>query len=134
MRLVGAALMVLALTLVAAGCGENPAPERPTYARDIKPLLEARCIRCHGAGGALNNDPDHGGAFPGAPTHGDFTRLDDDPKGMHGLLYYTSAGTGGAAQMKSWVVTIGMPPPPSDRLTDRETTILLDWANAPLLQ
>ncbi|HVX93675.1 MAG TPA: hypothetical protein VHK47_02100 [Polyangia bacterium] len=134
MKLVGAmASLVLSLACAAAGCGENPAPEWPTYASDIKPLMEAHCIRCHGAGGTLNDDPEITGLVKGAPTHGDFTKLDDDPKGTHGLLFYTSAGTGGAAQMKTYL-TIGMPPPPSDPLTDRERTMLLDWASTPLLQ
>ena len=33
-------------------------PARPTYKNDIAPLMEAHCIRCHGAGGTLNADPD----------------------------------------------------------------------------
>jgi hypothetical protein len=36
------------LALVASGCGEPPAV---TYYRDVKPLLDDRCMRCHTAGG-----------------------------------------------------------------------------------
>jgi hypothetical protein len=47
----GVALAALAL----AGC-EKPVPAMPTYSRDVLPIFEAHCMRCHGAGGTLNAD------------------------------------------------------------------------------
>jgi hypothetical protein len=127
-RLLAAALAGCLFAVV--GCGENPVPERPTYSRDVKPLVEARCIRCHGAGGTLNQDPDipDASAWKGAPTNGDFTSLADDAAGKHGLAYYTT--TGGFILFKGFLQT--MPPPPADPLSERDMTILLRWAQNPL--
>jgi hypothetical protein len=49
--LAGVALAALAL----AAC-EKPVPAMPTYTADVQPILEAHCVRCHGAGGTLNAD------------------------------------------------------------------------------
>ncbi|HEV3031119.1 MAG TPA: hypothetical protein VG319_05715 [Polyangia bacterium] len=116
-----------------AGCG-NAVPDRPSYERDIKPLMEAHCIRCHGAGGTLNADPDiaANAKFHGAPTNGDFTTL-DDVNGHFGLLHYTDMGAGTAVVLKSFVDTLGpMPLPPADPLTSYEHELLFTWAHTPL--
>jgi hypothetical protein len=42
--------------LVLSGC-EKPVPETPRFETDIKPIFDAHCVRCHGAGGTLNADP-----------------------------------------------------------------------------
>ena len=123
--LVGATILV-----VGASCGENPVPENVSYMRDIKPLMEAHCIRCHGAGGSLNKDPDipdSGMVLQGAPTNGYFTQLADLSPTQYGLMHYT--GTTGSAIMGIYLPQ--MPPPPGERLTDRETTMLTRWENHP---
>jgi hypothetical protein len=59
MRPFGFALVASGLSVlvaVAAGC-EEPIPAHPTYDIEVKPLFEAHCVRCHGAGGTLNGDP-----------------------------------------------------------------------------
>jgi mono/diheme cytochrome c family protein len=114
----------------AAGCGENPIPDRPTYERDIKPLMEANCIRCHGAGGMLNADPDIMKIQNSmAPTMSDFTQL-NDVNGKFGLLHYTAANPqGGVALMQAFLGM--MPPPPSDRLAPWEHDLLIKWVNNP---
>ena len=76
------ALAGLAAVLGGAGCVESSGDEpiNPTYSHQIKPLMEAHCIRCHGAGGTLNLDPDipdAEGVLQGAPIRGDFTMLND---------------------------------------------------------
>jgi hypothetical protein len=52
---------LLAAAVAGAGCNLEPSvPDQPGYEADIKPILEARCIRCHGV-------PQVGGAsaYPG---------------------------------------------------------------------
>jgi hypothetical protein len=119
-----------------AGCG-NPVPDRPSYALDIKPLMEARCIRCHGGGGTLNADPDipTTSKSKGAPINGDFTMPVENVNGHFGLLHYTAMGMGGVAALKIYVEgPLGpMPPPPADRLTSYEHDLLFAWAANPLL-
>lgn len=112
------------------GCGEEEVPVRPTYSRDIAPLMEAHCIRCHGAGGTLNADPDipANAKFTGPPTNGDFTSLNDNGN-VNGLLHYTGAGI---AILKLYVDSGPMPLPPANPLTDREHDLLMTWAANPL--
>jgi len=112
------------------GCGQNEIPAFPTYTRDIKPLMEARCIRCHGAGGTLNADPDSvkvAGTFTVA-MNGYFTALADPGPMMHGLAYYTTP-----AGLPTWTAFFPqMPPAPAPPLTDREFEILTTWIAHPL--
>jgi hypothetical protein len=120
-----------------AGCGEEPVPLNPSYSVDIKPLMGARCIRCHGAGGTLNVDPDSllkGKTVPKAPNLADFTKLEDTPGGPKGLLSFTSAVPGGDATMMLFVRTGPMPPPPAPHLTEREFEMLERWVKNPILQ
>ncbi|HEY2731156.1 MAG TPA: hypothetical protein VGK52_14535 [Polyangia bacterium] len=42
--------------LALAACQE-PVPKTPTFEVDVKPIFQANCVRCHGAGGTLNADP-----------------------------------------------------------------------------
>jgi hypothetical protein len=113
----------VALAGVVAGCGENPVPDNPTYSRNIKPLLEAHCTRCHGAGGMKNADPYIGPVTPpGAMTatittpHSDFTKMAD-------LMLWSGA-------FSMWL-DAPMPPPPADPLTGWERELLLKWCAAP---
>ena len=40
---------LLAAALAGVGCNLEPGvPGQPSYETDVKPILEARCIRCHG--------------------------------------------------------------------------------------
>jgi hypothetical protein len=139
MKAIGAAVS-LVLSLAAAGCGENPVPTLPTYEHDIKPLMEAECIRCHGAGGTMNADPEipSTNRLKGAPLFGDFTHLHDrkvspgagqEDVTVVGLLHYT--GASGLASMKLYLAA-PMPPPPADPLTDWQRKLLLTWAENPI--
>ncbi len=133
------ALVVLALGGL-VGCGENDIPENPGWARDIQPLMDAHCVRCHGGGGTLNGDPDvppgslhagtvaipcapvaNGGAYTCAPLGGNFTS-------QAGLMPYVAQG---AMQLQGYL-NYPMPPPPSEPLDDFETKLLLKWASNPL--
>jgi mono/diheme cytochrome c family protein len=128
--LAGAAVFAL---LGSAGClvSSSDVPENPSYHREIKPLMEAHCIRCHGAGGTLNGDPDipDVSTIKGPPTNGDLTALADDAAGKHGLMYYVD-GAPGAPFMGLYLPS--MPPPPAEPLTSRESAMLLKWLSNPL--
>jgi hypothetical protein len=127
----------------AAGCGENPIPDFPSFALDVRPLMQARCVRCHGAGGTLNADPDIPPlfAFKGAPLQGYFDRLEDQGTTCvpfpgidgadckRGLLSY--AGNGARSSYVGTYLKY-MPPPPAPALTDREHELLTTWLKNPL--
>jgi len=129
----------LGMGALAAGCSPESVPNAPTYEVDVKPILESRCIRCHGGGGELNDDKTHTGTFAGlAPSDGYFNRLDDQcPDGSttgcsHGLLYYTMAETPNKADtltgyIDSTMDSGRMPPPPSPALTSRQKEVLHNW-------
>jgi hypothetical protein len=118
MRMHNTLLLVAALAgaavVAGAGCGENAAPDRPSYARDVAPIMGARCIRCHGAGGQINTDPDMPPiSMVTKATGGDLTSL---------------AGVAAeCGKMKLYIESVGMPPAPSDKLDDWSTGIVLQW-------
>jgi hypothetical protein len=122
------------------GCGENAVPENPGWKNDIRPMMEAHCIRCHGGGGKLNGDPDvppgsltlhlptgplplpcaavpDGGAYTCAPVNGNFT---------------TQAGLQGYGAGLQMYLNAPMPPPPSEPLTSYEYDTLMKWESNPL--
>jgi hypothetical protein len=113
-----------------AGCGEEPIPVNVSYATDIKPLMEARCIRCHGGGGTLNDDPYSVPTLTFTqPQTGDFTRLETVGI-IKGLGFYTGGGVG---VLKIYIDPPNggrptMPPDPAPKLTSREKEMLLKWA------
>jgi hypothetical protein len=120
---------------VLVSCGQTALPENPTYEADIKPLVEAHCVRCHSPAGMLTGDPD----IPAGTTYymmkplaSDFTILHDVGT-KHGLLYYTTAATvpGGAARMMLFLSA--MPPPPAPKLTSWEHDLLIRWVNNPIV-
>jgi hypothetical protein len=126
-RTLSAAIVLLAA--LGTGCVENgEAPLFPSYETDVKPIMGARCIRCHGGGGTLNLDPDipDGNRYTGAPMNGNFTQLADSPP-QAGLMFYATTGK------ILWKGAIkDMPPPPAPPLTERERTILDRWIENPL--
>jgi hypothetical protein len=109
-----------ALLVGAAGCG-NDAPLFPSYATDVKPILDAHCIRCHGAGGTDNLDPD----MP--PIAANNNAKMPNP----GEDFRTYAGAVKSAGLfKTTIDTWPMPPPPSTALTPYERDTLVTWGSA----
>jgi hypothetical protein len=125
-----ALVAVVLLAAVGLGCTaeSEDAPLQPSYEHDIKPLMAAHCIRCHGAGGSLNLDPDATPVAPSGqpkvqmPKVGDFTD-------MAGLMPYVGKTY---KLMMSSIETLPMPPPPSAPLTDREKEMFAAWLQVPL--
>jgi hypothetical protein len=117
-------LMVL-VGVALVGCGEEPVPARITYAEHVGPLLAARCVRCHGAGGTLNVDP--GTSYSWShPDPKDPSKDRTAPKlAMFNTEQAARAYIGGS--LKAFLSSYPMPPPPAPRLTERETEILLKW-------
>lgn len=44
--------LLVPLILVMSGCTPEQAPPKVTYADDVKPIIEARCLECHVSGQA----------------------------------------------------------------------------------
>jgi hypothetical protein len=131
---VAGALFLLASPLI-LGCSIEPGePPSPTYEAHVRPILMARCGRCHGdppLGDALSL----GGARPGNER---FDLYDDTnttcPTGDGGTIGCVVMGA------KSYAVTIaayivlkpeegGMPPLPAPRLTSYQIDTITRWAS-----
>jgi hypothetical protein len=111
-------LAALALVGAGAGCG-NEAPLFPTYHNDVQPIMQAHCIRCHGAGGTLNLDPDIpviNGSM--TPKTTDFTTYDKLKAA--------------APTLQAFILSGPMPPPPSTKLDSYDYDTIVTWANNPL--
>jgi hypothetical protein len=141
-------LVVLVLSSVAAsGCGGDTVPPVGfvNYATHVQPILTARCVRCHGAGGTLNGDPDvvNDGSsellktvviLKGRPTLGHFDCGSEDRGTCPGMgckrgFRFFAIGQPGEGAANMWLAH--MPPPPSPPLTDREWDILANWRAQP---
>jgi hypothetical protein len=135
LALVGSALL---LSVLATACGPELVPTVPTFAADIRPLMIARCVRCHGGGGKENIDPLQKNPVSDAPLYGYFDRLEDqgtcadgsrgDAGCKRGLLYFATLD--GGALLKTNVKATDdtrMPPPPSSPLSDAQVTLLDNW-------
>jgi hypothetical protein len=143
--------LALALGPLLGACG--PAvPSTPSFDVDIKPIMLARCVRCHGGGDCVQGEKgltatngffDHyedrgqcgadGGAF--SPP------VANDPcltmSCRRGLRYYVDQ-IGGS--VLTWDINYRihldnssrMPPPPATKLTDRQFEILGRWFANPI--
>jgi hypothetical protein len=102
----------LAAVSAAAGCGED-IPANPTWADDVRPLMVARCIRCH----QTNPVGDPGGGV--ATGDFDFESISDFDAADLAL----SRESGDQARMGY------MPPAPAARLADWQIEILERWSS-----
>jgi hypothetical protein len=132
----------------AAGC-EPSVPANPTFAADVLPIFEAHCVRCHGAGGNLNDE---------YPTTGPVTSTTTPTPppfnlGINGFLnQYNDTGTctvqngvvsprpgckAGAHLMATsgliaQYLPFPMPPKPAQPLDDWEKDVLNAWLKNPI--
>jgi hypothetical protein len=120
--------------LVLSGCQE-PVPRTPTFAVDVKPIFQAHCVRCHGAGGTLNKDPR--ALEPAEPTNGFLDQYADnvdcspDAAGnipsscQRGARYEAENGN-----IRFYIHAksgLRMPMPPSDPLAPWELEVVDNW-------
>jgi hypothetical protein len=143
MRL-GVGLGLVLAAVAQLGCVvvvEEPIPEAPSYELDMKPLFHARCVRCHGGGGTLNGDPKNAafgspgqlyiGSYDdtgvGCPPIGDPTPI---PATCHQGAHRWVVGIN--ERVHSKLLSIRMPIPPSEPLTDWEKELVARWAANPL--
>ncbi len=98
--------------LVVLGCAPD-VPAQPTWTKDVRPILLANCVRCHG------EEPSGG-----APTGFRLDRYEDsDARGVRTMARYLAHRAGDLGQM----------PPNGPALSDRQRDILKKWyaAKAP---
>jgi hypothetical protein len=118
----------LALSALSACSAEVPAA--PTYTKDVAPILNAHCVRCHGAGGTLNMYPFPVYGSVQAPTTCYLQRYDDDCSAGPAACLAGAKTCAGliVSYVNAPVGTIQhMPPPPSDPLNDWEKDVLTRW-------
>lgn len=111
---------------VAAGCGAA-VPTNPTWVEDVRPIMVARCIRCHQS--TPTNDPGLKTVAFGDFDHqnlSDFSASDlsfamMSGKAITGKIPITSSPGNGI-----------MPPPPAAKLADWQIETLQRWSNHPM--
>jgi hypothetical protein len=127
-------LATLQFALLALAACEPEVPAAPTYSKDVKPILDAHCVRCHGANDTLNPDPT--GRFPlKAPLFCYLQRYEDE--NCPGSDCKRGAGYCASTASTNLIVTeintpdgeqLRMPPLPADRLNDWEMEVLTRWS------
>jgi hypothetical protein len=115
---------------------EKPVPKNPSFDVDVKPLFEAHCVRCHGAGGTLNKDPLSVLATE-VPGNGYLASYQDvrdcTPDAMLNTPKDCARGARSEAEMGSidfylhFPGVLRMPPAPSEPLTDWEMELVETW-------
>lgn len=121
----------LALTALSACSPEVPAA--PTYTKDAAPILNAHCVRCHGANDTLNAFPFPVYGSVQAPVKCYLQRYDDEGDCVTANSTTCKAGAANCAGLVINYVnqpvgsTLHMPPPPSDSLNDWENDVLKGW-------
>lgn len=142
--------LLAALAATAAGCAspEAPIPAAPSYAVDVHPIFLAHCVRCHGAGGALNEaldprgGPDAGplpgvGGRPALAYLGQFADSGDcadspAPTCHRGAYFVATQTTELHLYLHPPAAFPPMPPPPAPRLDDWELKVVDAWLASPL--
>ncbi|HEY7374392.1 MAG TPA: hypothetical protein VIF57_19670 [Polyangia bacterium] len=128
-----ATVVQLAALLALAACTPD-VPDAPTYTKDVQPILEAHCVRCHGANDTLNPDP----TVPydlKMPIFCYLQRYDDEgcetqATCKHGAGYCGSTASGNLilTEINTLEGDLRMPPLPADRLNDWEMEVLTRWS------
>jgi hypothetical protein len=117
-----AALLAAAMAIGAAGCNLEPGvPGQPGYEADVKPILEARCIRCH-------SYPQIANATPGVR----FDVYDCSQMPDAGLVCTAGAKDVAGLMPKRLQVNkddgLHMPPKPAAPLSQYQVDTIVKWA------
>ena len=124
-------LVGFGLAVSLAACAPDDGPAVPGYQTDVKPILDANCVRCHGYGDRLNGDPGLTGMLKGKIPLLTFLDRYDTPKPCPGGLTECLGAKDGAARVGLYITLPNydrMPPAPSEALSDRDIGILKRWA------
>jgi hypothetical protein len=129
-----------ALASLLAACSPE-VPANPTYTTDVKAILDAHCVRCHGAGDMLNAYP-HGGSSNPTPRRCYLQRFGDEGDCSNVTNPDCKPGVGNTVcgPLISLYInttpgsTLFMPPPPSDPLNDWEKEVIARWTTQGLKQ
>ncbi len=122
MRYVPIAALLLCMG-AAVGCGPD-VPAQPTWEADVKPIILARCVRCHNGN---FGDPEYLSGSSGV----DFRY---PSFAMIPAMYYTPGqGTSwdDAVHGRSELAGIRMPPPPMAALEDWQLQTFINWTKKP---
>jgi hypothetical protein len=146
-RLSWAGGLAAAWALFQLGCTAYPsgAPAEPAFDTDVRPIFEAHCTRCHGAGpdgGALNttSTPNWDGGLgcitsPIGPNLTGFCALDSygnkvcPPDANPGAAFYATLKGSGLHEVlhESKGTCLQMPPPPAPALNEWELAVVDAW-------
>ncbi|MDB5297482.1 MAG: hypothetical protein JWO31_3465, partial [Phycisphaerales bacterium] len=102
-----------------ASAHDDPSPTVVDFARDVRPILRARCVACHGPQkqkGELRLDA-RAAAMAGGESHGPAVR--PGAAGDSPLVRFVSAGADDDARM----------PPTGDRLSPAQVAVLRAWVD-----
>jgi hypothetical protein len=134
-----AGLIVLAAAGAAVGCVPE-VPANPTYTSDVAAILDAHCVRCHGANDMLVSMPVAGRDHPPNVCYLQRFQNEGDCTDVNAGACLKGAGfcgteDGGARSLIVTYVTypvdnrLRMPPLPSESLNDWELKVLERWSS-----
>jgi hypothetical protein len=129
-------LFAVPFAVAAAGCGSSdaPVPTNPTYTKDVKPILDGHCIKCHGMDDMLHTMIING--YPNSPSYCYLQRYADEGDCSNLANPDCKMGAGNSFcqnQMASYVILTDpvsrMPPAPDAPLNDWEQQVITRWVN-----
>ena len=120
------ALQIAGLGLSAMVSACAAAPEHPTWDDDVRPLMVARCIRCHGPGGVDPASAKLNSKVASAGIQLDYQYLSDVPPTVMDKL--KKMGDAARGTLSPWP---RMPPAPAAALEEWQIQMLDNWAKDP---
>jgi len=139
--------LALALGALVVGCGP-PVPAVPSYEANVRPIFMSHCVRCHGAGGTLNQAYEPTGpnaaplaSDPAKPIKCYLNQYEDTncAAGDAGVPASCHRGAGYCATLSNGIgfrihggLPGPMPPPPAPTLNDWEMKIVDAWILNPV--
>jgi len=134
-----AGLVAFAVAALTLGCAPE-VPANPTYTNDVAAILDAHCVRCHGANDTLVSMPVGGRDHPPNTCYlqrfenaGDCTDV-AAPACLKGAGFCGTESGGAPSLIVSYVTfpvdnRLHMPPLPSESLNDWEQKVLERWSS-----
>ena len=114
-RLIRMVVIIASHAAWLAACeGEHAVPEHPTWVDDVRPILQASCVRCHNA---TTEQPSY-----------DYETLADFEAARANFEFLTSMGEGA---IRRPALSMPMPPPPAAPLPDWQVETLVRWFRDP---